>query len=295
MTDFSHPFHLRKLKYPTSHSTNVVQNVLVKELDGAKTIMADPTSTIFSHNSTNELPDANNPQCKCKLLQYLGKTSQSSEGQHYKKISPKSKAYSLPLSPLVNNNNIYSKKPPSGFYNNKIVVNSSVSNSIIEPAFRIGEKTEHYPGGRFSFSHQRFFYTLTNPHLSSSGRGGLHADERLDIMSENHRTFDNEMLDLDTNEPVFYIGNSSARENANNSSAQYTQTTNSFTNSISRRRKLTQSLSGLSSPGPVRNKLSPVREHVASIGSNAGSPTTPTNPLVCYTTLLKFYNILYNN
>ena len=244
--------------------------------------MANQTNTIFPPTGTNELPDASNSQCSCKLLQYLGKPLQS-EGQHHKRISPKSKSHALPLSPLLKNNNIYSRKPPSGFYSNNFLVTSSVSNNIIQPAFRIGEKTDHYPG-RFSFSHQRFFYTLPNPHSSSAGGGGLHADERLDTMSEHNRDLDHEMLDMDKNEDVFYIGrNSSAYETVQSSSVvQFTQPANSFTSSISRRRKLTQSLSGVSSPGPVRNKLSPVREYVPSTSSNAdGSPTTPTNPMVC--------------
>merc|ERR1719361_760131 len=79
--------------------------------------------------------------------------------------------------------------------------------------------------------------------------------------------------------PVFYINNSNACDKSGNINLQQSQSANTFTNSISRRRKLTQSLSGLSSPGQVRNKLSPVREYVPSTNSNAGSPTTPTNPL----------------
>ena len=249
-----------------------------KGTNGAKTIMANHASAFFSNSISNELPDATNSQCKCKISQqYLEKTSQT-QGLHQKKLSPKSRGYSLPLSPLVNNHNIYSKKPPSGFFSNNVVT-TCCSSSIVEPSFRIGGKTDHYPG-RFSFTNPRFFYTLTNPQFSSAGVGGLHAEERLDMMSDSCKSFDREMDVEDGNDPVFYIGNSSACEN--NSAISYTQsTTNSFANSISRRRKLTQSLSGMSSPGPVRNKLSPVREHVPSTGSNAGSPTTPTNPLVC--------------
>ena len=247
--------------------------------------MADQTSTIFSHNSSNELSEASDLQCKCKLppQQYLEKTfSQQTQGLHHKKFSPKSRGYSLPLSPLVNNLNIYSKKPPTGFCSNKdVVVTSSVSSTSIEPAFRIGGKTDHYPG-RFSFTHPRFFYTLTNPQFSSAGGGGLHAEERLDIMSDNHRNFDHDMS-LDSNEPVFYFGSPNSGESNAKSTLQYTQSNNTFTNSISRRRKLTQSLSGISSPVPVRNKLSPVREYVPSTNSNAGSPTTPTNQMVCFT------------
>ena len=106
-------------------------------------------------------------------------------------------------------------------------------------------------------------------------------DERLDIMSDSYKSLENEMSKLDTNEDVFYVGNSSVCESVGNSSVHSTQPASSFTNSISRRRKLTQSLSGISSPVAVRNKLSPVREHVPSNNSNAGSPTTPTNPMVC--------------
>ena len=255
--------------------------------------MADQESTIFTHSSSNEIPDAVNSHCKCKLpsQQYLEKTiSQQTQGLYHKKLSPKSRGYSLPLSPLVNNLNIYSKKPPSGFYSNRdITVTSSASSTSIEPTFRIGGKTDHYPG-RFSFTHPRFFYTLTNPQFSSAGGGGLHAEERLDIMSDNYRNFDNDM-NVDSNEPVFYFGNANSGENSGKSNLQYTQPSSSFTNSISRRRKLTQTLSCMSSPGPVRNKLSPVREHVPSTNSNAGSPTTPTNQPVCFTNLSYKYCI----
>jgi hypothetical protein len=248
--------------------------------------MADQaSSTIFSHSSSNELPDAVNSHCKCKLpsQQYLEKTiSRQTQGLHYKKLSPnKSRGYSLPLSPLVNNLNIYSKKPPSGFCSNR----DTSSSTSIEPEFRIGGETDHYPG-RFSFTHSRFFHTLTNPQFSSAARGGLHAEERLDIMSD--RNFDNDR-NVDSNEPVFYFGSENSGENTGKGTLQYTQPSNSFTNSISRRRKLTQSLSGMSSPGPVRNKLSPVREYVPSTNSNAGSPTTPTNQPVCFTTLVHKY------
>ena len=97
----------------------------------------------------------------------------------------------------------------------------------------------------------------------------------------SYKSLENEMSKLDTNEDVFYVRNSSVCETVGNSSVHSTQPANSFTNSISRRRKLTQSLSGISSPVLVRNKLSPVREYVPSNNSNAGSPTTPTNPMVC--------------
>ena len=246
--------------------------------NGAKTIMANQTSALFSNNISNEISDATNfQQCKCKISQhYLEKTTHT-QGLHQKKLSPKSRGHSLPLSPLVNNHNIYSKKPPSGFTN---VVTSCCSTGIVEPSFRIGGKTDHYPG-RFSFSNPRFFYTLTNPQFSSAGGGGLHAEERLDMMSDSYKSLDHEMDVTDASDPVFYIGSSNKSDS--NSAISYSQPThNSFANSISRRRKLTQSLSGISSPGPVRNKLSPVREHDPSASSNADSPTTPTNPLVCH-------------
>ena len=247
--------------------------------------MAEPTTTSFSHNNgSNEISDAtnNNSQCKCKTKQY-GNTEKASQTQgiHYKKLSPKSRGHSLPLSPLVNNLNLYSKKPPTGFVKD-VLLTSSPSNTNIEPSFRIGGKTDHYPTGRFSFTHPRFFLTLTNPQFSSNGRGGLHVEERLDsIMSDDsYRALDDDM-DFNTKDhPVFYINNSNACDKSGNINLQQSQSANTFTNSISRRRKLTQSLSGLSSPGQVRNKLSPVREYVPSTNSNAGSPTTPTNPLV---------------
>ena len=247
--------------------------------NGAKTIMANQANEFFSNNVSSKLPDATNlQQCKCKISQhYLEKTSQT-QGLHQKKLSPKSRGYSLPLSPLVNNHNIYSKKPPSGFSSSNVVT-TCCSSSIVEPSFRIGGKTDHYPG-RFSFSHPRFFYTLTNPQFSSAGGGGLHAEERLDIMSDSYKSLDHEMDVDDGSDPVFYFGNSNSSDNHSAISFSHS-TPNSFANSISRRRKLTQSLSGLSSPGAVRNKLSPVREHDPSTSSNVGSPTTPTNPLVC--------------
>ena len=242
--------------------------------------MADQSSSSLSRYGSNALADATTLQCKCKLPQQFEKNLQT-QGKHYKKLSPKSRGHSLPLSPLLNNLNLYSKKPPSGFYSNKDVnVTSSFSNKNTEPSFRIGGKTDHYPG-KFSFTNPRFF--LANPEFSSAGAGGLHAEERLDIMSENYRAFDHN-VETDGNEPIFYVGSSNACENINNLGHHgSSQPTNSFTNSISRRRKLTQSLSGISSPGPVRNKLSPVREYVPSTSSNADSPTTPTNPMVCCT------------
>ena len=247
--------------------------------NGAKTIMANQASEFFSNNVSNKLPDATNlQQCKCKISQHYFEKSLQTQGLHQKKLSSKSRGYSLPLSPLVNNHNIYSKKPPSGFSGSNVVT-TCCSSSIVEPSFRIGGKTDHYPG-RFSFSHPRFFYTLTNPQFSSAGGGGLHAEERLDIMSDSYKSLDHEMDVDDGIDPVFYFGNSNSSDN--NSAISFTHSTpNSFANSISRRRKLTQSLSGLSSPGTVRNKLSPVREHDPSTSSNVGSPTTPTNPLVC--------------